>query len=831
MAINKAEFITVAEMAKMLGVTRAAINKQISEKKIPAEKVGRNYLIPKTALPAGLEERIRTEQKKATDTVIKKSHHHDLDFEKELWAAADKLRGNIDVSEYKNIVLGLLFLKYISDAFYKRREELAGFTRDSKNEDFYVKDDKARAQVLETKDFYKSVGVFYVPEKSRWEYLQTKTMQSDIGQALDKAMDLIEEDNRAELEGVLPKIYTRTTLDHAVIGELVNIFSRISFNHDFDREKDILGRIYEYFLGQFASSEGKRGGEFFTARSIVNLLVEILEPYENARVLDPACGSGGMFVSMGEYLRKHGQDPSKLAVNGQESNQTTLRLAKMNLAIRGLSGKIELGNSYYQDKFPHLQADFVIANPPFNAEWEPSKLADNDPRMTLGAPPGSNANFMWIQHFAHHLAPNGQAGFVMPNGALAVSGREGDLRQKLIEADLVDAIITCPSKLFYNVTLPVSLWFLSKNKSGDRFRSRSGEILFVDARDTFEQISRKQVVFNPTQIQKIANTVRAWRGEKRYGEYKDVPGFCKSVDVNRVKKNHYILSPEKYVDSVVIQGDGISFKNDLENTSKFLKQQTIKYKEFDHKISTSLNEFYPSSDWNNINYSSTSVLESLASKIFDEWFNRYHIPGRKKLKLVEQDDKLIPEEWGVKKLDEVVDISIGRTPPREQYEWFSRNAEDIKWISIKDLGTSGAFILDTEERLTRAAVQKFNISIIPKNTVIVSFKLTVGRVAITTENMLSNEAIAHLKTKKQPHIPFQYLYLLMKKYNYASLASTSSIANAVNSKTIKNIEIAIPDPQTLSLFEKIMTPIFEKIYALQTEERELKKLRNQLSVN
>ena len=590
MSINKSQFITVAEMAKMLGVTRAAINKQILEKKMPGEKVGRNYLIPKTSLPTDLQERIRKGQKEATKNVIEKSHHHDLDFEKELWAAADKLRGNIDVSEYKNIVLGLLFLKYISDSFYKRREELESFTRDSKNEDFYVKDDKARAQILETKDFYKSAGVFYVPEKSRWEYLQTKTMQSDIGQALDKAMDLIEEDNRAELEGVLPKIYTRTTLDHSVIGELVNIFSRISFDHDFDREKDILGRIYEYFLGQFASSEGKRGGEFFTPRSIVKLLVEVLEPYENARVLDPACGSGGMFVSMGEYLHKHDQDPSKLAINGQESNQTTLRLAKMNLAIRGLSGKIELGNTYYQDKFPHLQADFVIANPPFNGEWEPSKLADNDPRITLGTPPSGNANFMWVQHFAHHLAPNGYAGFVMPNGALAVSGKEGDMRQKLVEADLVDVIISCPSKLFYNVSLPVSLWFLAKNKGGDRFRKRVGETLFIDAHDTFEQISRKQVVFNPEQIQKIANTVRAWRGESNASAYEDSVGFCKSATLEEIKKKGYVLTPGMYVGLADVEDDGVPFEEKMRKLSADIRGAFTEGREIEKEIEKNLKE-------------------------------------------------------------------------------------------------------------------------------------------------------------------------------------------------------------------------------------------------
>lgn len=594
MAIDRTQFITPTQLAKVLGISRVAIHQKMKKGEIVAENIGDpskpTWLIPKVLLSQEIQDRIQLEQRKTTENVIGKEVHHDLNFEKELWSAADKLRGNIDVSEYKNIVLGLLFLKYISDAFYKRREELDSLTRDSKNEDFYVEDDNARAQILETKDFYKSAGVFYVPVKSRWEYLQTKTMQSDIGQVLDKAMEHIEDDNRSELEGVLPKIYTRTTLDHSVIGELVNIFSRISFDHDFDREKDILGRIYEYFLGQFASSEGKRGGEFFTPRSIVKLLVEILEPYENARVLDPACGSGGMFVAMGEYLRNHGQDASKLAINGQESNQTTLRLAKMNLAIRGLSGKIELGNTYYQDKFPHLQADFVIANPPFNGEWEPSKLSDNDPRITLGTPPSGNANFMWVQHFAHHLAPNGLAGFVMPNGALAVSGKEGLLRKKLIEEDLVEVIISCPSKLFYNVALPVSLWFLAKNKNGDRFRSRSGETLFIDARDVFEQISRKQVVFSPEHIEKISNTVRAWRGEKDAGKYEDVSGFCNSASLEEIKKYGYVLTPGRYVGLADVEDDGISFEEKMEKLSSELRNAFAKGRDLEEEIEKNLKE-------------------------------------------------------------------------------------------------------------------------------------------------------------------------------------------------------------------------------------------------
>lgn len=595
MPIDKSQFYTPAQLAKILGISRVAISQKIKSGEIVAEKIGDpskpSFLILKSSQSEELQARIQGAQKKTTEDVLeKKNGHHDLGFEKELWAAADRLRGNIDVSEYKNIVLGLLFLKYISDSFYKRREILVEMTRDPKNEDFYVSSEDSQKQILETKDFYTSEGIFYVPEHSRWEYLQTKTMSSDLGKVLDTAMELIEKDNPVQLENVLPRVYTKTNLDHSVLGELVNIFSRISFDHDFDREKDILGRIYEYFLGQFASSEGKRGGEFFSPRSIVKLLVEVLEPYENARVFDPACGSGGMFVSMAEYLREHDQDASKLSISGQESNQTTLRLAKMNLAIRGLSGKIELGNTYYNDIFPYLQADFVITNPPFNAEWEPSKISDNDPRITLGLPPSGNANFMWVQHFVHHLSPNGNAGFVMPNGALAVSGKEGELRQKLIEADLVDAIISCPSKLFYNVALPVSLWFLSKNKNGDRFRQRKGEILFIDARDLFEQISRKQVVLNKDHIQKITNTVRAWRGEAGAETYEDIAGYCKMANLEEVKKNGYILTPGRYVGLADVEDDGVPFEEKMQRLSKELRTAFVWGRELESAIESNLKE-------------------------------------------------------------------------------------------------------------------------------------------------------------------------------------------------------------------------------------------------
>jgi len=485
-----------------------------------------------------------------------KNNQKDLDFEKELWNAADRLRGSMDASEYKHIVLGLIFLKYISDSFEQRRETLEEWTSDPKNQEYYTQDPQIRKSIIEDKDQYKGQGVFFVPEKARFSHLLANATQSNIGKFIDEAMEAIEEENPTQLKGVLPKIYTTANVESQTLGELIQLFSKIKFDHDFDREKDILGRVYEYFLGQFASAEGKRGGEFYTPRSIVRLLVEILEPFENARVFDPACGSGGMLILSSEYLRNHGKDPAKISLFGQESNATTLRLCKMNLAIRGIFGQIEYGNSYHNDKFPDLRADFVIANPPFNvSEWGADRVDDKDPRIRYGLPPNGNANFMWIQHFLFHLAPNGIAGFVMANGALAVGGKEGEIRKKIIEDDLVDVIIACPPKLFYNVALPVSLWFLTKNKESGRFRNRKGETLFIDARELFEPISRKQVVFTDEHIQKIAGTVQAYRGEG--GKYKDIPGFCKVTTLEEIAKNGYVLTPGRYVGVAEEEDDGM----------------------------------------------------------------------------------------------------------------------------------------------------------------------------------------------------------------------------------------------------------------------------------
>ena len=595
---NSQDYITTSQLAKMLGISRVAalkwIKKVEKEQGVKLVEMGRGFVIEKDSLPQELKERLEKGKKDASEKAIQAGtkNHKDIDFEQELWKAADKLRGNIDASEYKHVVLGLLFLKYVSDSFYLRRTELEKRLSDPNDKEFYIPEESTRSVILENKDSYRSSSVFYIPEKARWQYLREFTFQNNIGGTLDRAMELIEEENPRQLKGVLPKIYTRTPLDPQVLGELVNIFSRITFNHDIDHEKDMLGRVYEYFLGQFASSEGKRGGEFYSPRSLVKLIAEILEPYENARVLDPAAGSGGMFVQASAYLKEHGQDTSRLSVFGQESNITTWRLCKMNLAIRGIFGQIEQGNSYYDDKLPDLRADFVMANPPFNADWDPNRLSEHDPRIKYGAAPSGNANFMWIQHFIHHLAPNGMAGFIMANGALAVSGKEGEIRKRIIEDDLIDVIIACPPKLFYNVALPVSLWFIAKNKKGDRFRNRISETLFIDARELFEQISRKQVIFNDEQIKKITSTVRAWRGEKDAGEYGDIAGFCRAVSKEEIAtRGGYVLTPGRYVGLADEEDDGVPFAEKMKKLSDELNNAFLRGRELEEKIEKNIQQF------------------------------------------------------------------------------------------------------------------------------------------------------------------------------------------------------------------------------------------------
>jgi type I restriction enzyme M protein len=495
----------------------------------------------------------------------------DLSFSKQLFDAADQLRGSVESSEYKHLVLGLIFLKYISDSFDRHRETIEAATRDSEHE-LFTDDEETRQEILEDRDEYTAENVFWVPEGARWQGLVEAASQPDIGVRIDKALDLIEKDNEAQLRGVLAQIYARSPIDSAKLGELVTTISEIEFGDDEAEARDLLGRTYEYFIKEFARSEGHRGGEFYTPRSVTQLLVLMLEPYEG-RVFDPACGSCGLFVQSAEFVEAHGKGSSDLAIYGQELNQATWRIGRMNLAIHGLSGDIALGDTLLDDKHQGLRADYVIANPPFNMKkWGSAQVAE-DARWKYGSPPDGNANFAWVQHFVHHLAPDGRAGFVLANGSLTANTKgEGEIRKQMIEDDVVDCIVALPGQLFYTTGIPVCLWFLDRNKASNEERDRTGETLFIDARNMGESISRTQIVLTPEEVEQITSTFHNWRGTTGE-EYEDVPGFCASVTKEEIEKQGYVLTPGRYVGFAEVEEDSEAYEERMQNLTKDLAEQ------------------------------------------------------------------------------------------------------------------------------------------------------------------------------------------------------------------------------------------------------------------
>jgi type I restriction enzyme M protein len=495
------------------------------------------------------------------------------DLEKTLWTAADKMRSNMDASEYKHVVLGLIFLKYISDAFndlYQKLVENAGEYEGSDPED---------------PDEYLANNVFFVPEKSRWQYLQDRAKQPEIGKYLDDAMDAIERIN-PPLKGVLPKIYADPELNKQRLGELIDLIGTIGFRQDSNKSQDLLGRVYEYFLGQFADAEGKKGGQFYTPASIVKLLVEMIEPF-NGRVYDGCCGSGGMFVQSEKFVRNHQGNIKDLSIFGQESNPTTLRLARMNLAIRGIDAKLELGDTFLNDRHPDLKADFILANPPFNvSDWNGEQLRD-DIRWKYGLPPVGNANYAWLQHFIHKLSPTGTAGIVLANGSMnSNTGGEGEIRKNMIEANIVDCMVALPAQLFYNTMIPACLWFLARDRTNHKFRNRSNELLFIDARKLGSMINRRNKEFAPEDIAKIAGTYHAWRGEG--GVYEDQPGFCKAATMDEVRANNYVLMPGRYVGTEEAEDDGIPFEEKMNALTAQLAEQFARGNELQQRIRENL---------------------------------------------------------------------------------------------------------------------------------------------------------------------------------------------------------------------------------------------------
>jgi type I restriction enzyme M protein len=508
-----------------------------------------------------------------------------LGFENALWRAADALRSNMDAAEYKHIVLGLIFLKYISDAFEEHRAKL--------------ETDRAKGADPEDPDEYRAVNIFWVPKEARWSNLQSKAKQPTIGKVVDDAMLAIERDNPS-LKGVLPKDYAHPRLDKQRLGQLIDLIGNIGLGEKEHRAKDILGRVYEYFLSQFAGAEGKKGGQFYTPRCVVRVLVEMLSPYKG-RVYDPCCGSGGMFVQSVKFVEAHtngngngGKARGQISVYGQESNHTTWRLAKMNLAIRGIDSNLgkEHADSFHRAMHPDLKADYVLANPPFNdSDWRGDLLKD-DKRWKFGLPPASNANFAWVQHFIHHLAPTGLAGFVLANGSMSSNqSGEGDIRKNIIEADLVDCMVALPGQLFYSTQIPVCLWFIARDKKNGRFRDRRGKTLFIDARKLGTMTDRVHRELLDEDIRKIADTYHAWRGDKDCKKkYKDVPGFCQSATVEDIRQHDHILTPGRYVGAADLEGDGEPFEEKMERLTDQLRDQTKQSAKLDKIIWANLED-------------------------------------------------------------------------------------------------------------------------------------------------------------------------------------------------------------------------------------------------
>ncbi len=501
-----------------------------------------------------------------------------------MWATADKLRANMDAAEYKHLVLGLIFIKYISDTFAAHREDLARRFKDEAD-DYYLPGAGADelAAELEDRDYYKAANVFWVPGAARWESLRAAAKQPDIGKRIDDALTLIETEN-PKLKGILDKRYARARLPEGKLGELLDLVSTIGFGTDPGAARDVLGQVCEYFLGQFASAEGKKGGQFYTPASIVKTLVAVLAPHDG-QVYDPCCGSGGMFVQSQKFIESHGGRRGDVSIYGQESNPTTWRLAAMNLAIRGIDFNLgrEPADTFTRDQHPDLRADFILANPPFNiSDWWHGSL-EGDPRWAYGDPPHGNANYAWLQHMLYHLKPTGRAGIVLANGSMSSSqNNEGVIRAAMVDADVVEVMIALPGQLFFNTQIPACLWFLARQKK------RKGEVLFIDARTLASMISRVQAELDDDAITRIADTVAAWRGEVKEGtsitEYADVPGFCRSVPLAEIAQHGHVLTPGRYVGAEAVEDNDEAFADKMQALTEKLGEQMAKGAELDALI-------------------------------------------------------------------------------------------------------------------------------------------------------------------------------------------------------------------------------------------------------
>ena len=735
-----------------------------------------------------------------------------LGFEQKLWQAADKLRSNMDAAEYKHVVLGLIFLKYISDAFKDHRVMIE---REASNpgSEWYVKEPQERYEVMEDRDEYSAANIFWVPKEARWDFLQKNAKQPTIGKVVDNAMDTIEKDNPS-LKGVLPKDYARPSLDKARLGELIDLIGTIGLGDSENRSKDVLGRVYEYFLGQFADAEGKKGGQFYTPRSIVKVLVEMIEPYKG-RVFDPCCGSGGMFVQSEKFVKAHGGRIGDISIFGQESNSTTWRLCKMNLAIRGIDADIQWGDSFHNDQQKDLKANFILANPPFNdSDWKGELLRD-DARWRYGKPPVGNANFAWVQQFIHHLAPNGIAGFVLANASLSTTNlAEAEIRKNVIEADLVDCIVLLPKQLFYNTMIPACLWFISRDKKNQKLRDRSGQTLFIDVRSLGIMIDRRHKELADTDIGRVAETYHRWRSKG--DKYHDIPGFCRVAKLEDLRKRDYDLTPVHYIKIELPNRDNEPFEKNMENISLKLNERAKDFSILDAETRNNLKEVgYRAYSDCPFGYASNIALSEFIRNIFNQWFIRFEFPGKGnkpyrsnagEFVYSEELEQRIPKGWNVLLITQVARIidclHIKKPDPIE-----SRNIL-LQVYNIGDFGLlnlSDIYAVSDEDYRTWTK----NILLQEGDCIITNAGLT-GAVAQIPHGF--NAGIGRNITSLRPHaISASYLveYLLSDygKKEIAGNLDVGTIFDSLNVKGIKKMKILVPPNDILEKFEKIARPL------------------------
>ncbi|MEG4455877.1 N-6 DNA methylase [Microcoleus sp. N9_A1] len=774
-------------------------------------------------------------------------------LEQKLWKAADKLRKNIDAAEYKHIVLGLVFLKYISDSFEQLHEKLIAGEGDYAGAD------------PEDSDEYKAENVFFVPAEARWSALQAQAKQPTIGQIVDEAMEAIERENPKLLKGILPKVYGQQKLDPIALGGLIDNIGSVNLAKvkaesdgqlilDLEprvaptRQADLLGQVYEYFLGEFALAEGKKGGQFYTPESVVRVLVEMLEPYKG-RVFDPCCGSGGMFVQSEKFVKAHQGRLDDISIYGQESNETTYKLCRMNLAIRGIDGSNIRWNtegSFLKDAHPDLKADFVIANPPFNdSDWvgrideknDGGHPLRNDGRWQYGTPPVGSANFAWVQHFLYHLAPTGAAGFVLSNGSLSsnTSG-EGEIRQQLVRSDLVDCIVMMPTQLFYNTGIPACLWFLSRSKNGNKNRDRKEEVLFIDASELGAMVNRRNRAFDDDDIQKIAGTYHEWKRDG--GNYVDIKGFCKSATLAEIEKHNFVLTPGRYVGIPDEVESEISFEETMIHLNQSLQKQTQQARKLDREIREQLHLVYPSLDWSEVDFSSSEVLEYIAQTLFKHWFVDFEFPNEdgKPYKssggeMVRSELGEIPAGWKARKLDDVLSLIIdyrGKTPKKLGSDW---SLTGIPALSAKNIKNGRIVREDAINFVDEDLYQKWMKDELQKGDVLLTSEAPLGEVYYLANNRkyVLSQRLFCLRTKLG--FDSTYLYFWLKSIQGQFLLerrATGSTVEGIRQVELRKVEIIIPSADILKKATHTWLVALEKIENNSQQIQTLTKTRDLL---